>query len=96
MAQFIDLTKTATDKVWHLDRIVFGLSPYLTPNETDIIIDRMETYGRSKIEGNWTIPDCYQFLKDVLGHHRFEIIMQLQNAEIIENQRRLLNENKSR
>lgn len=75
-----------TQKFWNLDRIMFSMSPYLTFEETDKIMDEMEKRAKSKYEGNWTVSDCIMFLREVLGNDRWnamEMMWEMDNQNAI-------------
>lgn len=78
---FLNVSQAFTSKFLELDRILFRWSPYLTLNESHIILDKMELYAQSKFEGNWTTSDCYQFLADVLGKDRLQLITMMEQVD---------------
>lgn len=76
-----------TSKFWNMDRILFNMSPYLTFDESDKIMDEMEKRAKSKLEGNWTVGDCIMFLREVLGNDRWnavEMAWELDNQAAIQ------------
>lgn len=78
---WLNISKAATDKFWHLDRQIFRLSPYLTDKESYAVLDQMELAAASKYEGNWTESDTFQFLQDVLGKERLQLIEMMYQAD---------------
>jgi hypothetical protein len=79
-------SKQFTDKFWNMDRILFAMSPYLTFDESDKIMDAMEIRAKSQYEGNWTHTDCIMFLRETLGNDRWNALEQmwlLQNQQAV-------------
>jgi hypothetical protein len=66
-----------TKKFWIMDRILFNMSPFLTFEESDIIMTAMEKRAQSRHEGNWTTNDCLMFLRELLGNERWNAIEQM-------------------
>lgn len=71
---FTYTSKQLTDKFYHLDRIMFSMSPFLTDDEAWLILTEAEKRAQSKLEGNWTAGDCIQFCKDLLGEARWSAL----------------------
>jgi hypothetical protein len=63
-----------TNKFWNMDRILFNMSPFLTFEESDKIMDEMEKRATSQYEGNWTTSDCLMFLRETLGNDRWNAV----------------------
>lgn len=75
-----------TQKFWNMDRILFNMSPFLTFEESDKIMDEMEKRAKSKFEGNWTTGDCLMFLRETLGNDRWnalEMMWEMSNQNAI-------------
>lgn len=79
------LSSAATAKFFQLDRINFALSPYLTDEESWLIVDEMEKMAKSKYEGNFTPDDAMNWMAHMIGPARWQAvtmmwIMENQNA----------------
>ena len=68
---FTYVSQDLTRKFFHLDRIMFSMSPFLTDTEAWLILTEAEKRAQSKLENNWTAGDCLQFCKDTLGADRW-------------------------
>lgn len=71
---FTYASQAFTRKFWNMDRILFNMSPYLTFEESDKIMDEMEKRAKSQLEGNWTVGDCIMFLRELLGNDRWNAV----------------------
>jgi hypothetical protein len=71
---FTYTSKALTDKFYHLDRIMYAMSPFLTDDESWLILTEAEKRAQSKLENNWTPGDCIQFCKDLLGEPRWQAL----------------------
>jgi hypothetical protein len=71
---FTYTSKALTDKFYHLDRIMFSMSPFLTDDEAWLILTEAEKRATSRLEGNWTAGDSIQFCKDLLGEARWQAL----------------------
>ena len=80
------VSQAFTDRFWNMDRILFNMSPFLTFEESDKIMDLMEKRAKSKFEGNWTTGDCLMFLRETLGNDRWnalEMMWEMSNQNAI-------------
>lgn len=68
---FTYVSQDLTRKFFHLDRIMYSMSPFLTDDESWLILNEAEKRAQSKLENNWTAGDCLQFCKDTLGQDRW-------------------------
>jgi len=75
------LSQQATDRFFNVDRVVFGLSPYLTDQESWRIVEEMEKMARSKYEGNFSADDAMNFVAEMLGPARWAAVTQMWNID---------------
>jgi len=54
-----------------LDKIVAELSPFLTPIELDMIIDRMNIIATSKWDVNFSVSDATTWISEIIGVERY-------------------------
>jgi hypothetical protein len=80
---FLNRSAAFTKKFNLLDKMMNQLAVYLTFEEVDKLLSDMEIRTKSKLEGNWTMGDCIDFLKQSLGADRYDI---LRNLWILDNQ----------
>ena len=71
---FSHISRQATDKFWNVDRIMFGLSPYITDEESWKIVDEMEKMAKSRHEGNFTPGDALNWVAHMLGSDRWQAV----------------------
>ena len=71
------LSKTATDKFWPIDRIMFSMSPYITDAEAWQIVQEMEKMALSRYEGNFSQSDAFLWVAEQLGPERYQAVTTL-------------------
>ena len=84
---FSYVSQAFTNKFFNMDRILFNMSPYITDEESWLIVEEMEKRSQSKWEGNWTTGDCIMFLRELLGNERYnamEIMWEMDNQQAIQ------------
>jgi len=76
-ADYTRISPQATARFWHLDRIMYAMSPYLTQDETYKIMDAMEKMAKGKIENNWSPSDAVMFCRETIGNDRWNAMEQM-------------------
>ena len=80
------VSQDLTNKFYHLDRIMFAMSPFMTDEESWKLLEEAEKRATSKLENNWTAGDCLNFCKDTLGHDRWaamEMMWELESQNAV-------------
>jgi hypothetical protein len=74
MQGFSYVSQAATNKFFNIDRIMFGLSPYVTDEESWRIVEAMNQMAESKYEGNFTASDALLWVAEQLGPDRWQAV----------------------
>jgi len=75
MKQFID--RPQTDKIRVFDKICTELSPYMTADEVDKVVEFMFTIKDSKFDVNPTIEDSKSQLQLIIGKDRYTEVVEI-------------------
>jgi len=75
------VSKAVTDRFWVIDRAMFALSPYLTFEEAEQIGMELERMATSKLEGNFSGEDAFNWLAQQLGAERYAAVTQCWNID---------------
>jgi hypothetical protein len=76
MQAFTNVSVAATNRFWNIDRIMFGLSPYITDEESWKIVEELNKMGKSRTEGNFTASDALLWVAEQVGPDRWQAICQ--------------------
>jgi hypothetical protein len=76
-------SRAASQKFWHIDRICFSLSPWITDEESWRIVEQLERLGNSAQEGNFTASESLVWFAEQVGPARYQALCM---AWTIENQ----------
>lgn len=87
---FLNRSANFSRKFSYLDTLMNQMAEYLTFEEVDKLLKDLEIKTKSKIEGNWSMSDSTQFLRDALGADRYDMI---RNLWILDHQNMIENYN---
>ena len=74
---YLDRSAQFSRKFFILDKMLGELSEWLTFEEVDHILKQMDLRTKSKLEGNWSMSDSIDFLKQTLGSDRYDVLRNL-------------------